>query len=102
MKPNLRRSLYGQYAVRYCSARKLDERSVVGATLACFIFGLLCIQPSAGQTNHCAPPAIVGWWPLDGDGADLIAGLSGSLIGTPAFVPGKVGFAMRFDGVDDY
>jgi hypothetical protein len=48
-----------------------------------------------------APAGLMGWWPLDGSGADIIGNNSATLIGNPAFGAGKVNQAMLADGVDD-
>ncbi|MEY2408077.1 MAG: peptidyl-prolyl cis-trans isomerase, partial [Verrucomicrobiota bacterium] len=48
-----------------------------------------------------APPGLVGWWPLDGDGNELVNGRVATLVGSPAFSPGIVDRGMVFDGLND-
>lgn len=53
-------------------------------------------------TGPVAPPGgLVGWWPLDADGRDIVAGNDGVLLGSPVFGGGFVRGALEFDGVDD-
>ena len=47
------------------------------------------------------PPDLVGWWPGDGDAADIVGVNDGTLVGA-TFAPGQVGETFAFDGVDDY
>jgi hypothetical protein len=44
----------------------------------------------------------VGWWPGDGNGRDLVSTNDGVLFGGVSFVPGLVGQAFRFDGINDH
>jgi uncharacterized repeat protein (TIGR01451 family) len=54
------------------------------------------------RASGCAPPAgLVGWWPLEGDAADLAGANAGVLLGNPRFTNGLVGQAISFDGNDD-
>ena len=57
--------------------------------------------PSGG---HCvpAPAEIVGWWPLDDSGSDLVGGNLMTVSGSASFVPGRVRQALQFDGVSTY
>jgi hypothetical protein len=54
------------------------------------------------------PPntSMVAWYPFDEAGgttaANLASGNSGTRIGGPTVIPGKVGNALRFDGLNDY
>ena len=52
------------------------------------------------QYNICVPPpsGMIGWWPGDGNAADVIGGNNGTLQGAVAFAPGMVGQAFSFDG----
>jgi Concanavalin A-like lectin/glucanases superfamily/Immunoglobulin domain/Cohesin domain len=60
------------------------------------------INRMVGPEDCVSPPTgLVGWWPLEGDGQDVIGDNHGSLVGSPVFAPGKVGEGMIFDGVDD-
>jgi hypothetical protein len=47
------------------------------------------------------PPALVAWWPLDGDGQELVAGNHVALLSNPVFTRGKVGQGMQLDGWND-
>lgn len=44
----------------------------------------------------------MSWWPGDGNATDIVGGNDGTLQGGATFVPGLVGQAFSFDGVDDY
>jgi hypothetical protein len=58
----------------------------------------------AGPTCLAPPDSIVGWWPLDQPGAkaeELVLDNDGDCLGDPSGVVGKVGGALRFDGLDD-
>jgi hypothetical protein len=48
-----------------------------------------------------APGGLVGWWPLDGDGTELINGHTAAVLGNPIFAPASVDQGMFLDGVDD-
>lgn len=57
-------------------------------------------QPTGG--NCAAPPSgIIGWWPGDGNAADLQGANPGTLKDGTTFGNGKVGQAFSFDGTDD-
>ena len=49
-----------------------------------------------------APSGLASWWPGDGNPDDIVGGYHGTLVSGTTFVPGKVGQAFSFDGVDDY
>jgi len=51
-----------------------------------------CVQPPAG---------LIDWWTADGNIYDIVGGHHGTLVGGTTFVPGMVGQAFSFDGVDD-
>lgn len=51
----------------------------------------------AYRTDYLTP---VHWWKADGDTADSVGGVNGSLIGA-TFGQGLVGSAFNFDGIDD-
>jgi hypothetical protein len=58
----------------------------------------------SGPTCVAASDSIVGWWPLDHLGStaeELVDGNQGDYVSSPAEAEGKVGGAIRFDGVDD-
>lgn len=53
-------------------------------------------------TNGCAPPAgLVAWWPLDGNGYDVVGSNTLVPLGRPAFQGAMVGQGLAFDGLDD-
>src|SRR5262249_12080197 len=47
-------------------------------------------------------PGLVAWYPGEGNANNAIAGNNGALSGGIAFVPGKVGQAFSFNGLDSY
>jgi len=55
------------------------------------------------EAQTCVPPpsGLVSWWPGDGNAEDIVGGNDGTLVGGTSFVPGKVGQAFSFDGIDD-
>ncbi len=55
------------------------------------------------ETNGvCAPipSGLIAWYPGENSAYDVIGSHTGTLLGTPSFVPGKVGRAFRFNGSD--
>ena len=58
----------------------------------------------AGQAQAQAQCGVgaVGYWPMDGDGNEAIHNLIADVEGNISFVPGKVGQAADFDGVESY
>lgn len=65
------------------------------ALLSTALGALALAQPAAAEENPLA------CWPLDGDGAEVIGGLDGALLGAPppAVIEGALEDALRFDGV---
>jgi hypothetical protein len=51
-----------------------------------------------GEVGDCAPPGLVGWWPANGDGRDIVGGHNGTLNGGVIFSTGKIGQAFEFHG----
>ncbi len=49
-----------------------------------------------------APSGLVGWWPAEGNGNDLIHGNTGTLVGGATFASGKVGQGFSFNGTDGF
>lgn len=47
------------------------------------------------------PSGIVGWWPFDMAGRDIVGGNDGVLLGSPLFGDGMVGRSIVHDGLDD-
>jgi hypothetical protein len=71
------------------------------------LWGLcLCLASFTGFcATTCSPPAsgIVGWWPGEGNGNDLVGTNNGTLIGgANANATGMVGTAFNFDGTNSY
>jgi len=60
------------------------------------IFGL----PVSTYTNT-AIPALVSWWPGEGNANDIVGGHNGVLHGTASYITGKVGQGFLFDGNGD-
>ena len=58
----------------------------------------IAAQPSGCITSPSGP---ISWWPFEGNANDFYATNNGALSGNPAFVSGKVGQALYFDGLDD-
>jgi len=50
-----------------------------------------------GQTCASLPPYIDGWWKSDGNANDILGINNGTPIGSPLFIKGQVGQAVRFD-----
>jgi len=50
-----------------------------------------------GQTCASLPPDIDGWWKSDGNANDILGINNGTPIGSPLFIKGQVGQAVRFD-----
>lgn len=60
-------------------------------------------QVKSQTTPLLFPEGLLGYWPLDGDATDASGnGFDLTQSGNPQFVPGKVGQAIRCDGVGDY
>jgi hypothetical protein len=55
------------------------------------------------KSSTCVlPPGLVAWWRAEGNANDALGSSNGSLQGGTTFVPGEVGNAFSFDGVDDF
>ncbi len=63
-----------------------------------FLFLALCSNALAAQPLS----GMVGWWPGDGNGNDIIGGHNGTLVNGTTFADGMLGQTFSFDGVDDY
>jgi hypothetical protein len=62
----------------------------------------LCSIPAAlPAACDPSPAGLVSWWAFDNDATDLQHLNDGSTDGTPDFIPGKVGPAIRLDGTND-
>ena len=62
---------------------------------------LLVVNIPASSNCVTPPSGLTAWWPFEQNAVDVIGGTNTTLLGTPGFVPGKVGQALRLDGVDD-
>ena len=58
------------------------------------------INNLAAQSCVTPPPGLVSWWPAEGSSSDLVGLNNGILEGNASFVPGQVGQALNFNGVD--
>jgi len=65
---------------------------------------VVCLLTSAGPalSNSQCPSGVIGYWPLDGDGTEVVNGLAGDVIGGVTFAPGVSGQAAYFDGNESY
>ena len=61
--------------------------------LPLLVLAALLPAPARAQSDACAPvpPALVGWWKLEGNGLDETGIHNGAAVGTGAFVPALVG-----------
>ncbi|MBI3850912.1 MAG: tandem-95 repeat protein [Verrucomicrobia bacterium] len=67
-----------------------------------FIAILLQVEVIAGAPACITPPpGLVGWWPAEGNGAELVGSNTAVLLNGATFTNGVVGEAFFFDGVDD-
>jgi len=72
--------------------------------LGCGLLVLLASPPSGfSQASSCvtAPPSLIAWWKGD-DANDVVGGNHTIFNGGVSIVPGMVGQAFGFDGVNDY
>src|SRR5262245_53087372 len=53
-------------------------------------------------TAYLVPSGVVGWWPAENSGVDIIGGNHGTLQNGVAFAAGEVRQAFSLDGVDDW
>jgi TonB family protein len=62
------------------------------------IIGPVSAEALGAQVAACvAPPSgMVGWWPGDGNGNDIVGGHNPSSVNAVGFVPGEVGNGFRF------
>ena len=72
-------------------------RKLIYLTFFVLVLGLVLTNAA-----NAADPGLVGWWKLDGNATDSSGnGHDGVLFGNPEWVAGKIGGALKFDGVDD-
>jgi hypothetical protein len=79
---------------------KIIILSVMFIMLACNFF---ISKPSGGSIVNCLEPpsGLVGWWRGEGDAADSAGQHDGMFINNTTFMPGKIGQAFSFNGVDN-
>lgn len=65
----------------------------------CLSLSLIGSVPAASIP---APPGLVGWWPGDGSGADIVGGRTATLTNGATFASAQVGQGFRFDGTNDF
>jgi hypothetical protein len=58
-------------------------------------------EPTAPVLCTSTPAGLVAWWPGEGTADDAVGTNDGSPENGVGFVPGKIGLAFSFDGVDD-
>ncbi len=78
--------------------------SLFGITiLYALVLSLLSGYSGYALTQTCVPPplGLLSWWPGDGNTSDIADNNPGTLVGGATFMPGMVGQAFSFDGVDD-
>jgi hypothetical protein len=76
----------------------------IGCALA-LAFLLAAVEPAQAQAPaSClpAPSGLVAYWPAEGNANDIVAGHDGILRNGVTFVPGRIGQAFGFDGIDDF
>jgi len=55
------------------------------------------------ETGCLLPPTgLVGWWPGDGNSNDIQLGSNGTLMSGASFLPGLIGQAFSFDGINAF
>src|SRR5258705_12611185 len=75
--------------------------TAVTTLLLMITFSLLNQQTASAQTCGPVPVGLASWWSGDGNALDSRSRSNGTLAGNTNFVPGQVGQAFNFDGVDD-
>jgi hypothetical protein len=74
------------------------KRSVAADRLPVAIVLAVALSASPGHACVNPPPDLVSWWPLDGDGEDVVDGNDGVLLGGVEPCDGFVEGALCFDG----
>lgn len=75
---------------------------------AWLVFSILLLVPYSAFAQTCtpAPSGAIAWWPFDETSGtiaqDIVGTKPGAHFGTPTPTPGKVGGALRFNGVDEF
>ncbi len=87
----------GYLAVATEERRKPIFRTAIHGVV---LLGLLCSAGwAAGDLEQCSQSGLVAYWPMEGNGVEMVHNISGSLVGNLTFVPGQVGQAASFDGL---
>jgi hypothetical protein len=75
-----------------------------GFAVFIFLVAFICTLGSSAVAASCADglSGVAGWWPGDANGTDLTSKNPAILTNGVAIVPGLVGSAFSFDGVNDY
>lgn len=86
--------------------RKLKKLSIKAAKINLLLLAFFSLGEAAAtvyaQTCAPLPSGLVSWYRAENSALDNTAAHHGILSGGTVFVPGKVGQAFSFDGVDDY
>ena len=71
--------------------------------LALSLASLIGAQGADSNQTNCVPTAtgLAVWLPFDQSTTDVVSGSNAVLFGTPLYTAGRVGSALRLDGVDD-
>lgn len=75
----------------------------VTSTDVMFGLSLVAFETNAPPPDGCAPTpsGLAAWWPLNGNGDDVLGANPFSFSGQLMFAPGKVGSAFNFGGVQE-
>ncbi len=82
--------------------RPAITRSMIITTMLCSFGANLLSENLNKKGCVTAPSGVVSWWPGDGNTHDIVGPNHGELFGGATFVPGFVGQAFKFDGINDY
>ncbi|MBA4372574.1 MAG: hypothetical protein C0402_06890 [Thermodesulfovibrio sp.] len=82
----------------------IDEVEIHNRALTAAEIAAIYNAGGGGMCKACtAPPSgIVAWWKADGNAVDAVGTNHGTLQGGMGYVPGKVGQAFSFNGVNNY
>jgi len=81
----------------------IDEVAVYNRALSASEIQAIFAADAKGKCTDadlCTIPGMVTWWPGEEDGSDRHGTHDGELLNGVEFVPGQVGAAFRFDGLD--
>jgi hypothetical protein len=78
-------------------------KSIHWNILICLCVTMIGCQSPAGRPSSIAPPVgLVGWWPGEGNGADVIGHNDGTLVNGATCATGMVGRAFNLNGTSQY